>query len=554
MSSKWGPEWSALERLQLNEAEKKLLAKTREGEIAYFGDKIPASAEERNARTIRADVIRLLMLVDDGVLPASVNGVRIEGAAIDGPLNLQGCTLRGNLSLIRCDLGKVNISGCRAHAISFDGSHCSEISAVDADIRGSVHMRKGFISAGEVKIVGTKIAGSLDCAGGEFLNRRCSPRCVSCYVEGNIVLRDGFNTSSLVSLYGSTVTGDVNCIGGTFGSGRASGAAPPAEGQIRDERPCLIITNMKIEGTLVLEEQSEKCKPKTRFFGGIDLTGARITRLVDEITEHTRRRDHISAPTVDKCPTFLNLAGLSVGAFANKTDVSGKGRIAFLKLQRAEDMECGFKPQPWVQMVKVLREAGHIKAARKVAIAYEKARTRGKDFGGWWARAAHWLYGLLVGYGHRPGRLIGIMTIVWLLLGGVYYVAATRGVFAPNAVVPKDAKYAQCRIGDQNEKLESSSAGNWHRCHTAFNPLLYSLDLILPLVDLHQKKNWVPVILTPPPYEESKRWFRNLRPRLYSTRDLSDIVRVLMWFEILFGWGASFLLAAVLSGLAKRMD
>jgi hypothetical protein len=146
------------------------------------------------------------------------------------------------------------------------------------------------------------------------------------------------------------------------------------------------------------------------------------------------------------------------------------------------------------------------------------------------------------------------MTIVWLLLGGVYYVAATRGVFAPNAVVPKDAKYAQCRIGDQNEKLESSSAGNWHRCHTAFNPLLYSLDLILPLVDLHQKKNWVPVILTPPPYEESKRWFRNLRPRLYSTRDLSDIVRVLMWFEILFGWGASFLLAAVLSGLAKRMD
>jgi hypothetical protein len=545
---------------ELNDAEEKLLDAVRKGKLADFGDHVPATAEERRERTIRVEVLRLLMLGDYKGIPAYERGVRIRGAVIDGTLDFQGCKLTGDLALVFCELKYVKLYQCRTRTITLDGSRCDKVLIANAEIDGSIQLRNGFTTKRVVRIVGSKIAGSLDCAKGKFLAAERSLICEYCEIQGKIVLRAGFEASGLVRLNGVSVRDNVECTGGKFGS-NDTWIAPTSTDLVEAYRHCLIIRDVTIRGTLVLEKDREAGPYGTFFRGGVDLSGTRMARLVDDVTEQAKRRNHVSASIIEGCPAFFRLAGFSIRGFSGETDISGNARIAFLKLQCAKDLGNGFKPQPWVQTVKVLRDTGHIEAARQVAIEYEKIRRQAKAFGGKPARAAHWLYGLLVGYGHRPGRLVWTIIVVWLLLGEVYYLAAIRGVFVPtNPVVLRDAKYAQCRIGDQNEKIESSGSGNWYRCHslseeyTAFNPYLYSLDLILPLVDLQQKKNWVPVILTPRPYEESKRWFDDLRLRLFSTRVLSHIVHVLMWLEILFGWGASFLLAAVLSGLAKRMD
>jgi hypothetical protein len=93
-------------------------------------------------------------------------------------------------------------------------------------------------------------------------------------------------------------------------------------------------------------------------------------------------------------------------------------------------------------------------------------------------------------------------------------------------------------------------AGNWYLCeklreeYTGFSPLAYSLDLILPLVDLQQERDWAPMIPTP-----KNSWTAEL-----SELSLKHVTRLVLWFEILFGWLASLLLVAVVSGLSKRRE
>ena len=58
-------------------------------------------------------------------------------------------------------------------------------------------------------------------------------------------------------------------------------------------------------------------------------------------------------------PTTLMLDGLTYNRFGEISDLSAPARIAFLRLQCEIDLGKEFKPQPWIQMVKVLRESGH---------------------------------------------------------------------------------------------------------------------------------------------------------------------------------------------------
>ena len=209
-------------------------------------------------------------------------------------------------------------------------------------------------------------------------------------------------------------------------------------------------------------------------------------------------------------------------------------------------------------MIKVLREEGHIDAAREVAIAYENAKRDAGVIKGTTARSLHWLYGFAVAYGYRPMRLVWISLAVCLTWGALFWAAASAGVMAPSSpVVYENPAYAACR---------PENGGNWTACkssyeYAAFSPFVYSLDLILPLVDLQQERDWAPmttrpceafsflgVCLNP---QEVRSFDRPVTTHIWA---LGFTVWVFMWAEILFGWVASLTLVAVLSGLAKKME
>jgi membrane-bound metal-dependent hydrolase YbcI (DUF457 family) len=76
--------------------------------------------------------------------------------------------------------------------------------------------------------------------------------------------------------------------------------------------------------------------------------------------------------------------------------------------------------------------------------------------------------------------------------------------------------------------------------YTTFNPWIYSLDLILPLVDLQQNSNWAPAAT----YTDSRQVTHNLPGGM--------IARGIMWFEILFGWFTSLMFIAIISRLVEK--
>ena len=209
---------------------------------------------------------------------------------------------------------------------------------------------------------------------------------------------------------------------------------------------------------------------------------------------------------------------------------------------------------------KVLREMGHDADAREVGVAYEDQLREADRIGQitdarqaknifpvlrrQCSRGLHWLFGFLAGYGYRPIRLFMSLVGVWLFCALVYWWLALPPYNALGPTAPlvfQNAAYAACT--EENK-------GNWMLCkslpaeYTTFSPLAYSLDILLPLVDLGQEKHWGPLIPTPE---------RHFVVELFSFSP-AHWVRWLNWFEILYGWIASLLFVAIVSGISRRSE
>jgi hypothetical protein len=156
------------------------------------------------------------------------------------------------------------------------------------------------------------------------------------------------------------------------------------------------------------------------------------------------------------------------------------------------------------------------------------------------------------------------MVVVWFVSGIFYYYAAHEGIFAPtNPLVFNNARYVDCRAG-KDGTFNAEGRRRWFGCpslseeYTTLSPFAYSLDLILPLVDLQQERDWAPML--PATKHGDVTLFGSPAEALESTwRDyigfsLNHVTRLLMWFEVLFGWAGSLALVAVLSGLVKRLE
>ena len=69
---------------------------------------------------------------------------------------------------------------------------------------------------------------------------------------------------------------------------------------------------------------------------------------------------------------------------------------------------------------------------------------------------------------------------------------------------------------------------------TTLRPFAFSLDVLLPLIDLREQRRWAPA----------------MRDDDYASP--AGGVQLLIWFEALWGWFASLALIAMVSGLADR--
>jgi hypothetical protein len=537
---------------KLSDAENELLGAVCQGRPAYFGREIATTSEERTRRTVRAELVRFLALDGDDSTPVHEKGVRIQGALISNALDFEGCTLTKDIFLLNCELeGTLTLRDAVTRTINLEGSKCLNIVGDRLEVSGSLLLRRKFVATGDVRLLGAKISGTLDCGGGSFTGPDRYGNVLACdgiETGGAVHLNERFSASGIVRLVGARIGIDLNCATGTF---LADSTGERSDVDRSQEKIAIDLSRAIVVGTLWLTGRHGEV---AAFHGGVDLTSAKIGRIVDAVVA--------SAPcsTCDALlagaragPTFLRLDGLTYDRFGEPTDVTALSRIAFLYLQREKDLEEVFKPQPWEQMIKVLRDMGHYREARSVAIEKQiRLRKAGKISG---PRFWHKLYGGLSRYGYRPYLLI-----LWALgiaagCASLFEVGARYGVMMPtDRRILDEVKDPACR---------PELGGNWTKCpvlvgrYPTFDSIVFSIDQILPVISTQQSKDWAVATVQPCSKMGCFGFCATpAEPGISNTKAAYWPAGLGVWIlaraENLIGWIFGLMFVAAVSGLIKR--
>src|SRR6266567_7926377 len=170
---------------EFTEAEHRLLANVRHGKFAYCGpsqgnndpNNDPSKAHKSPGnpgwedREIAADLIRWLCVEPRAKEHVDPNGIMIHAAEITGELNLDFVSVPFPLRLWNCALTQdVMLNQVDIARLDLQGSWTKSLVADGASVKGGAFLREGFRADGEVRLLGARIGGNLDCAGGAFMN------------------------------------------------------------------------------------------------------------------------------------------------------------------------------------------------------------------------------------------------------------------------------------------------------------------------------------------------------------------------------------------------
>jgi len=526
----------------------------------------------------------------DGESPkdfSAVGEVHLSGAEIGGDLNCKG--------------GKFKCRG--------DSEDKRALSFTTARIKGGVWLNYGFESEGAVRFHDAEIGRNLDCSGGAFknLNSRALDG-TGAKIGSNVYFSLGFRSEGAVRMNRTETEGEFICSGGLFFNPRPRvvleerGDDPRCENALKLRNAVIknvlwlgrAAPNPVLEaqvpgiGTKLKEEKDALWLP-AKFEGSLDLRDARTAVLIDdkqiwenwESWNKDAKRDKDPKKEGYKPPCYVLLDGFTYGRLGSSAPHDYAARKRWLECQPPKDLDDEFKPQPFRQLAKVLREVGHGSDARKIAIKEQDCLTK-KARLNW--RILYWLWrsalSLSFRYGYRPDFIVYAAAVVWAACAVVFYQAEQQNAFVPiqapfflNDKVKKcrpvetqasagstaDEQRASAQPPEVMPRSFSTNAASgqvperhlpkdaakvtwekdWQKgCldkyapeYPRFNYLVFSTDVLLPFVNLRQEEFWQP---------KPKDDF------------LWSGVRFVMYFEKLFGWFAAIMLGSILSGVIKR--
>jgi hypothetical protein len=121
-----------------------------------------------------------------------------------------------------------------------------------------------------------------------------------------------------------------------------------------------------------------------------------------------------------------------------------------------------------------LRGSGRDADARAVEVGKEHARRGSLPM---WVRPWHWLFGTIVGYGHRLWR--ALLPLAVLVLLGAYLFGKA---------------HVECLDGGAEYKAEGCAMTPTRANDELpdFHSMIYALDTVLPIIDLGQQEFWIP--------------------------------------------------------------
>lgn len=261
----------------------------------------------------------------------------------------------------------------------------------------------------------------------------------------------------------------------------------------------LSLRHVTIKQDLIIRELQHRPR------GSLDFRGTNVVEFCD---------DRSSWPAVDDNGNktgYLYLSRFNYKSFSNKLDwtredciptldyenavhrLTAEYRRDWLMNQPPEITEDLFLRQPWLHCAKILHQSAESVQAKRLAYKMEKQNTLVLEN----ARVApgitqllhsarikrrKFVRGFMTGYGYSPLRPLMLLCLLWLF-GFVFYCFAN--CISPKMIVPYDMKYVTSELYTEYEQ-----SGKVHYSYPKFNAALYSLDRVIPVLDLRQTDYW----------------------------------------------------------------
>ena len=483
------------------------------GEIAVAADGLVVDGNADCVGLIARGTIRLQGAQVSGAIDltgAQITGLQeraitLSSASIGGRLIAEGMSAEGEFRMHNTSVGaSIGLSGARLSAPSGVA-----LSAGGLTVEGGVFCLDGFTTNGEIRLIGARLGANLALAGAVLSN------------PGKMALNLDRATVGDCDATGIVCSGQVSCIGTRIASGL--NLADARLDSCDDDRPSLAADGATVEGMLVLTRLRARGEVSfatarvgqrvllmgaqverpggvaLRFsraeitadmfcddmvvIGATRLMGTRIggtvylarVRLVNPagnaLSTRSMEAGQVSLlpaepieGTVDLSharigvlvddpagwPATLRLSGLSYQAL--EPQLPAHERLRWLSRDPR-----GYEPQPYEQLAAHYSAIGQPAQARRVLYTRERLQRDAKAPLG---RAWSLLQDLTVGYGYQPWRA-ALWLIVLLAAGSILFAAA------PPPPLP-------------------------HGSTPHFIPVIYTLDLLLPVVDLGQKHAFDP--------------------------------------------------------------
>lgn len=550
----------------LNMAEAKIVGNIRSGDFDRLGDGALPEANDPERR-VRAELLRFLILGGYDGFRMHEKGISISGGYIVGTLDLEGCRIPRDIRLKDCLFeASIILRSAVIDNLFLDGSALSGIYGERLEARGGIFLR-GATVTGTIHLSAARLGGSIEADGATITAS-----------EGTAIDADGLEARGGILLRGADIRGRVNVSSVRLGSDfNALGA--------RIERPGAVVLDgdgMAVRGDFNL--RGAMINGETRMLGaniGGDLDCTAATLSEPEGYSLRLNRSRIGGAfflrngasvrgTLDLTATEMGAIYDDQDSWPEKGDlllnrcryggfiggpVDAKSRIDWLSRQQPERWKEDFWPQPYEQLASVFGEMGHQEDARAVLIAKERLQRRARR-----VRAKNPAFRALLAvtdgvlavtlrYGRQPLLALVWLALFWVMGVGVFASAEYHGALKPNSpVMLRSLEWTMCGL-EQGQTRYMPTAGqvlagralpgqNQYTCflsqpeassYPLFNPLMYSLDALLPVLQIGQKEFWRPD----------------------QTKPNGNFTLNYYYFQSVIGWAFSLLAVAGFSGLVK---
>ncbi|WP_033326006.1 hypothetical protein [Streptomyces yerevanensis] len=449
----------------LTAAEERVWRAFSRGESVDFragtDEDVAAGAGWGPERTVRAAVLRTLLIngpQEDG----EIASLGLAGARVTGLLDLQHATVDHPAQLRHCYFDEVpRFYACRLRELNLSESVLPGLTSHAVQVEGVLRMTRSRFR-GPVRLGGAQIAGSLYMESAEF----SAPDAAEPVLQlnqatvGDDLHAPGLKAYGEIRLNGATVNGSVNLTDARLcrpGQVALDAVTLGVEGD-------LLLRQVDVEGWIGLRG--------ARVAGRLDLSYARLSNPGDMALRASSctvgelwlrrgepldgglnlRRAQVEVLFVEpeKLPDTVRLDGL---VYTTLTPHEPAER----RLPMLECDDDAYVPHAYEQLTAAYRRIGDEDAARLVQLAKQRRHRRTLP---WYGRLWGQVQDATVGYGFRPLR-----AAVWLLsllaVGSVSY-----ALHHPPALKPDEAP--------------------------PFNPVFYTLDLLLPVISFGQEGAFAP--------------------------------------------------------------